>query len=187
MTYYKLNQDELAQKYFDKYTSLQSATPSLENIRKVVYNGIMFLNYDEDAVFNAIDAHMELHPEIDRLEFVFNLHDDIRKYIGILTPRQMTQIFPLTKSYEKPNSGWKDYLSSSRSMAKRGWDKPIGDVRAVFDFEWDYWNWEVTNFTISAISIVDHYRKRQGKESVMVEFMKSQGVEPIYLNPDELE
>lgn len=90
-----------------------------------------------------------------------------------LTPKEFSQIFPITKEFKNWKFGIRDYFDTVEFIEKIGWDKKIPDA---FEFMMNYWNTEVLEYTIKIMDIVSDSRQRQTGKSVMQEFLEQEGV-----------
>ena len=103
--------------------------------------------------------------------------------ISQLTPRELTQIFPITKYYGGDRNGDKDYFFTIRVMEKMGMDIPIGEK--VFELFYDYQNKHITKFALLKMDVIDDLRKLQGQPGMMESFMEKQGLTVLKKMVDE--
>ena len=85
--------------------------------------------------------------------------DNIVQTIGMLTPRQLVEVFPIHKTYDGDKYQMKDYFYTMEEINKIGLDNPIGDKS--FELLWDYENNDLRNFlveTVSTMNLVNMYR-----------------------------
>lgn len=85
--------------------------------------------------------------------------DNIVQTIGLLTPRQLIEVFPIYKRYDGDKHQMKDYFYTMEEINKIGLDNPIGN--RAFELLWDYENNDLREFlveTVSAMNLVNMYR-----------------------------
>ena len=106
------------------------------------------------------------------------------RLISRQTPRQFVRLFPISKEYDGQRYQSKDYFTTMQSIARHGWDTPIGDA---VDFLWDYVNPHTSAFVVSFLCALDRERRQQNRPGLLESFAKQQGVElpsyrPVTLN-----
>lgn len=85
--------------------------------------------------------------------------DSIVQTIGLLTPKQLIEVFPIHKTYDGDKYQMKDYFYTKEEINKIGVDSSIGNKS--FELLWDYENNDLRNFlveTVSAMNLVNMYR-----------------------------
>lgn len=123
-------------------------------------------------VFNGVKA-MILEPkakEYSELQGQFRRFDALMTFMGDLTPREFTRIFPIEKTYDGKRWGTKDYFYVIEEIDKKGWDKPIGDTEAVAEFLWDFDNRDIRKFFVRKMCILSDLRRCQGEPGLMEEW-----------------
>lgn len=102
---------------------------------------------------------------------------DVECDIGMLTPRELAQLFPAKKQYDGEKYQCKDYFTSTEFLNSLE-DKPMG-TEGTLEFMWNYMNPQLTKFSLLIIKAIDNDRKRQGKTSMGEEFAREMGI-PLY-------
>ena len=131
-------------------------------------------------------SDMNSHTYMDQIENDFELISNLMELIGLLTPREFMQLFPITKTYDGERWGEKDYFYAMDHINKMNIDKPIGEERQVFDFLWDYVNWDVTSFLINAMENLDNLCNVRGITGPMDKFIEESGLTTYYSHTDEV-
>ncbi len=106
----------------------------------------------------------------------FYLMSEFMDAIGSLTPIELTQIFPIDKTYDGKKFQCKDYFYSMDVIKKHGPDKVIGKGNA-FNFLWDYENMRVRLFLVEYMSAMSNLYKLQSGKGIMEEFLEENGVD----------
>jgi hypothetical protein len=119
----------------------------------------------------------------EEINWYFYLAGFAKNYISQLTPLKLTQIFPVTKTYDGHKYETKDYFTTMDELNKIGMDDVIGDQ--VDGLLWDYENRHVRKFLVFKMSVVDALRRFQGQCSMMEEFMAEQGITPMRMMTGE--
>ncbi|WP_077705514.1 hypothetical protein [Virgibacillus dokdonensis] len=134
-----------------------------DDIKKTVLYGVKMVNSaPEQKGFNEIlDA--------------FQLASAIKSTMGLLTPREFTNIFPIDKDFKGYKIEAKDYFYTKEYIEMLDKDVPIGEN--ISEFLWEYMNGEVMNFEVELLCYMSSLRRAEGHLSLMEEFMASQGME----------
>ncbi|MED1800677.1 hypothetical protein [Brevibacillus porteri] len=120
---------------------------------------------------------------LEDMERRFHITEAIMAYISLVTPRRFTSIFPITKEYDGNRRGTKDYFYTVDKIAELGWDKPIGETsETVFDFLWDYHNWDITFFLVEFMSLMSDMRRAQGQPGIMEQWAAENGIQTYTLH-----
>lgn len=115
---------------------------------------------------------------------VFNAMHVIDSIVGLLTPREFINIFPIEKDYTGHRYECKDYFSCMEYINKIGIDNPVGGSEQVNKFLWEYWNWDVNMYMCTWMEVVSAIHIMQGGKDPIIEFMEEKGVSPLYMSVD---
>lgn len=85
--------------------------------------------------------------------------------IGILTPREFMNMFPIDKNYDGEKYCIKDYFSTMKMIKEYGIDNEIG-YESTLGFLFDYVNSDVNDFMVQVIEALDSEAKKNGGESI---------------------
>ena len=120
----------------------------------------------------------------DELMDLFIEYDFMISEIGLLTPKELMTIFPISKTYEKrspvkPEPCFKDYISVYQKIQNEfPINKPIGKEKAM-DFLMEYLNPYIEKFVIKFMLIINHIKRIQTGTSVLEDFAKDNDI-PIF-------
>ncbi len=79
----------------------------------------------------------------------------IMQSIGRMTPKQLQQIFPISKEYDGDKYQMKDYYYTLHALEKVGMDKPIGTEMEAAHLLWDYQNTEISFFLMAYMGCIE--------------------------------
>lgn len=171
---YKRNFSRVLQSIFD--IQFKDTNDAETSFRRAVFYGIKtVITYPNDEYLTREDF-------TERFEEVEN----VKTLIGFLTPNELMQIFPIDKEYNGSKYGMKDYFYTMEVIRELDMNKPFRKQKAdINKVLWDYQNIFITEFLLEIMNIIDGFRKLQGQESMIVEFMREQGVHPMTMYTDE--
>lgn len=92
---------------------------------------------------------------MERIEWIYERSHSIMTAIGLLTPRELMQMFPIKKDYGGEKGGYKDYFWSIEKSGKLPQDKPIGSAQVAADVLWNYVNPDTEYFFYTWLDSVD--------------------------------
>lgn len=101
--------------------------------------------------------------------------------LSALTPRELIQQYPITKTYDGKRWGVKDYFYTMQQLADLDMDKPIAEQSDVLEIFMEYQNPDMDFLVIESMSALSDIRRLEGSPGIMEEFLKEQGVTPWYL------
>lgn len=79
----------------------------------------------------------------------------IMQSIGMMTPKQLQQMFPISKEYDGDKYQMKDYYYTLHALEKTGIDKPIGTEMEAAHLLWDYQNTEISFFLMAYMGCIE--------------------------------
>jgi len=112
----------------------------------------------------------------------FQLVSAIKETMGLLTPVEFVNVFPIDKDYDGYKYEMKDYFYTIDYMNSLDPDKPIGEE--ITKLLWEYQNFEITMFAIDAMSLMSDIRRYE-QSSLMEEWAIEHGLETHTLHTDE--
>ncbi len=115
----------------------------------------------------------------------FNFIQLVNSIIGLLTPNEFMNIFPIEKDYDGHKWGSKDYFYTKEYISNLNKDEPIGSEESVMDFLWEYHNWETMEFTVATMMCISGLRKFEGLPSLAEEWAEKQGIKTYSLYTDD--
>jgi len=118
---------------------------SRDELKKYVYLGV---------------KHLGSRTRDRRIGDVGKSHEDAVSVIqasGRLTPMELMQIFPVTKTYNGDRYDSKDYYFSMKAIQEHGLDKPIGNHESVVNLLWDYMNINILHFMVQWMDTISEF------------------------------
>lgn len=152
-----------------KMTFEEMASQFSEGFRKMVYASVKYLG--------AVRVET---PEADE-DFIQAIHSYVSCVLdafGAMTPRQVMQLFPISKTYDGERWQCKDYFTTMKAINEIGIDNVIGEERAP-RFLWSYMNWDIDEFMVTFMLTVSRMRVLQGGKDIMEEIFEEKGL-PTY-------
>lgn len=143
-----------------------------DSIKKLVFYGVKAINTKPK------DEYLSLETIQSNIDF----NNVILGAIGILTPKELMNIFPLDKYYKGAKYQSKDYFYSMNYIKDHGIDETIKDPTG---FLWEYTNKDTRIFLVKVMGEIDNLRIAQGNQSIAGEFMEAQGVKPLSKYTDQ--
>lgn len=128
----------------------------------------------------GFDVLQNAEPEFIIDEFrVIGAIDDM---IGLLTPREFMNMFPIEKSFDGEKYQCKDYFYTMDYVKKFGIDKVIGDKAAEFLME--YQNFDVERYMVYWMVVVNRMSIVRDGKDILLDFMEELGVEPHMMHQE---
>lgn len=112
----------------------------------------------------------------------FNFASAIKQIMGLVTPKEFMNIFPIDKDFKGYKYEMKDYFYTIDYINTLDQDKPIGDK--VLEMTWEYQNMEIMHFTIAIMGFMSDIRRFEGKRSIMEEWADMNGVKTYTKHTD---
>ena len=104
--------------------------------------------------------------------------------IGQITPWELTQIYPIEKSYDGNKYGTVDYFSTMEQLEEFGMDEPITEDK-VMDVLFGYDNAHILEYTYIKLSVISDLRRCEGHPGLLEEYFGSLGVGMYKMMTDE--
>ncbi|GLC79221.1 hypothetical protein [Lacrimispora brassicae] len=92
---------------------------------------------------------------MERINWLYERSHSIMTAIGLLTPRELIQMFPVKKDYGGEKGGYKDYFWVMEKLGKLPPDKPIGSAQDAADILWNYVNQDTECFFFTWMDSID--------------------------------
>lgn len=108
------------------------------------------------------------------IETYFTLISFVDDMIGLLTPHEFVQMFPIAKAYDGEKYSVKDYFYTMEYIKNMDINSPIGKENAS-KFLFEYWNWDINKYMVAWMEIVNRMHQLQGGKDMMLEFFEEQG------------
>lgn len=174
----RFTNDELANKYFSMAKKAFGDIGVTENItnrwalRKFAYCQARFL------ALTSIEYKDEPHT-LDDYRFMFKGISIFVDMLSLMTPAELLQTFPVTKTYNGAKYQCKDYFSSMDSLKGLDMNKQFNKQGVnMMKTLCDYQNTWIDDIVVSSMLLVDRIRIAEGKDDLFTAFCKAQGKEP---------
>lgn len=138
------------------------------------FKKIVFLSIKKMALVRGNDG---LETELN-----FMLHDTVCEMIGCLTPRELMQMFPITKTYDGEKYQAKDYFFTMEMIDKHGLDNEIGTATDAVHFMFDYVNATIDVFLVNCITAMEALHVENGGKT----FFEEMGIESYHIENGEM-
>lgn len=131
-----------------------------EEIQKYIY-----------LVVNTNNCSHKIKGDVLTLEELCRCEDAI----GLLTPKELQQLFPIQKEYDGARYQSKDYFFTMRKIEEHKDNTLIKDRgKGVFDFLWDYDNIGLSIYMIDCFSRMEKIYIAQGHKSFLEELFSKE-------------
>lgn len=121
-----------------------------DDLKKYVFLGVKA--FGEECLENQDRSKIK---SMERINWLYERSQSIMTAIGLLTPRELMQMFPVKKDYGGEKGGYKDYFWVMGKLGELPQDKPIGSPQDVADLLWDYVNQDTECFFFTWIDSID--------------------------------
>ncbi|OPX83619.1 MAG: hypothetical protein A4E53_04567 [Pelotomaculum sp. PtaB.Bin104] len=160
--------------YQNTLETLTFPEPNLSAIKKLIFYGVRIVNSKPKTKIIIRDEAMRDSRFAENLQWL----------MGLLTPSEFVNIFPITKYYDGHKYEVKDYFYT-RDFIKTLPDKPIGNINEVMEFLWNYENQELLRFVVNYLCNASNLRKLNGQPSIAEEFAVKNGIEVFTTYTDQ--
>ncbi|MEY8356816.1 hypothetical protein AALB39_26180 [Lachnospiraceae bacterium 54-53] len=121
-----------------------------DNLKRYVFLGVKA--FGNECLKNRDHSKIK---SMERIEWIYERSHSIMTAIGLLTPKELIQIFPIKKDYGGEKGGYKDYFSVMETIGKLPQNKPIGSAQDAADVLWNYANPDTDYFLMMWIHSID--------------------------------
>ena len=171
---YKRNFKRVLQSIIDK--SFKNKDDAVTSFRKAVFYGV------KTVVTYPKNEYLTREKLMERFEET----EMVKMLIEFLSPIELMQVFPVDKQYDGFKYETKDYFSTMEMLNKLDINTSFRDKKVDINMIlMGYENIFITVFMLEIVNMIDGFRKLEGKESMIVEFMREQGVHPMTMYTDE--
>jgi hypothetical protein len=118
-------------------------------------------------------------------EAQFHFIELVNLIIGLLTPNEFMNIFPIEKDYDGHKWGSKDYFYTKKYINTLNRNEPIGSEENVMKFLWEYHNWETKEFTVATMMCISGLRRFQGLPSLAEEWAAENNIKTYNMHTDD--
>jgi len=143
-------------------------------MKRAVFHGIRMVNSQPEETLVTRDDYVER----------FNFICIVKSLIGLLTPKDFVNIFPITKEYDGHKWGSKDYFYTREYVDGFNQDEPIGSDNKVLELLYEYHNREISRFVVNSMLCMSELRRFEGKPSLAEEWAEEHGLKTYSLYTD---
>lgn len=104
--------------------------------------------------------------DLQGAENEFYLQDVMIQLIGVLTPKELEQIFPIDKWYKGDKYQLKDYFFTRDKMNQLQDDKLIRESIEPIELLYDYMNHDISNFIVDNMVLISRIQRLKGEPSL---------------------
>ena len=152
---YDRKSDEIIDIYEERtFREFKEINP--EEYKKLLYLTIRIL-----AINDFRDSYDE--------ETIFQLYDSVCGMIGLLTPRELMNMFPIDKHFDGEKFETKDYFFTMKMIEKHGIDREIGSSSDTFCFLYDYQNIVLDRFLVNCMTATEDLHVKNGGKTLLEE------------------
>lgn len=118
-----------------------------DKVKQYVFLGV--------KVYGAEYLRRKRRPGIQGITSRYAELSAIMQSIGMITPKHLQQMFPISKEYDGDRYEMKDYYFTLHALEKVGMDKPIGTEMEAAHLLWDYQNTEISFFLMAYMRCIE--------------------------------
>jgi len=107
-------------------------------------------------------------------QYIFQFADSIIHLIGVLTPSDFMELFPISKEFKGHKWQMKDYFYTRDYIRTLDPNKKLGEE--ALRFMWEYMNDDINDFNVEVMGYMSDIRRMQGEPSLMDDFARIMGV-----------
>lgn len=125
---------EALERFMEKYGNvIIPENLQRDELKKYVFLGVKYIGKSR----YSRTQNMNIDPEYKKVELLMDA-------IELMTPREITQMFPITKKYDGNKYEIKDYFYTMSTIENIGMDSAIGSHENVINLLWDYTNHDIS-------------------------------------------
>lgn len=159
--------------FIDNIKQINPDNPDRETLKKLIFYGVKMVNTKPKSRSAIYDEVMQ----------DFQFAESIQGMMGTLTPAEFVNMFPVAKEYDGIKYGTKDYFYTMNHIKSLP-DEPIGDIKSVMEFLWEYYNWEINHFSVNVFCFMSDIREMEGHPSIMEEWASKNGIKTYTMHTD---
>lgn len=133
-------------------------------VKQLICYGIRFMN-------STTEVYPPPDTEAAKEHFAFACQ--LIDFIGLLTPRDLMQLFPAQKRYDGRRYGVRDYWSTMDVLGEHGLDAPMGEEALPLLLE--YMNPDINDFTLGILHVISMLNKARTGKSLLQSFFENVG------------
>lgn len=156
---------------FMKTVEAYNENPDREIMKRTILYGVKMINSEPKAV------------TYEEAQSGLRLASMIKDLMGLVTPEEFMNIFPIEKDFKGHKWETKDYFYTVDYISSLDIYQPIGED--VLEFLWEYHNMEVRRFNVALMRYMDDLRRLEGKPSFAEEWADMNGINTYTLHTDQ--
>ncbi|OZV12305.1 hypothetical protein CIW83_09405 [Tissierella sp. P1] len=145
-----------------------------EHIKKTIFYGVK-------AIITRPRLEYITREEVTHRFQTINIIQDC---IGLLTPKEFMNIFPIAKEYDGYKWEMKDYFYTINYINTLDSNVPIGTGDKILDFLWKYYNRDILMFCVESMICASDLRKLEGYSSLLEEWATENGIKTYVMHTD---
>lgn len=135
---------EALERFMEKYENkIIPENLQRDELKKYVFLGVKYIGksrYSHNKNMNAEQEYKKI--------------ESIMAAIKLMTPRELTQMFPIAKEYDGDKYESKDYFYTMDAIENIGIDSALGTHENVINLLWDYTNHDISMFMVRWMGVV---------------------------------
>lgn len=137
-------------------------------LKRAAYYGVKFINTKEKPT----------NPTIEKTKDDFQFSSVVKSLLGLLTPKELINIFPVDKVYDGHKWQSKDYFYTMDYINDNlKLDDPIGEDN-ILKLLWEYTNTDLMVFNVKIMGYMSDLRQLDGYPSISEEWADKEGIAP---------
>lgn len=157
-----------------KYSENPEVEKRKDVIKSAVFYGVKLINADMNRGAISKDGAIAR----------FQLISLIKDMVGLLTPKEFMEVFPIEKDFKGHKWDMKDYFYTRDYIESIGFNKDIGVGDSALMFLWEYTNRDVEMFNMCSMRALSDLREYEGHPSMAKEWADINGLETYTLHTD---
>ena len=173
----------------------------------LIYSRIIFEKLTEATMLGYVDPEVRkqlIYYSVKSIPLKYNEHSDesgritdrqdlddlyatiqyTDHLIGQITPRELTQIYPIEKSYDGNKYGTIDYFFTMEKLEEFGMDEPTTEDK-VMDLLFNYDNTHIREYGCTKLCVISDLRRCEGHPGLAEEYLSPLGVGIYKMMTDE--
>lgn len=135
---------EALERFMEKYgNEIIPENLQKDELKKYVFLGVKYIGKSR----YSHKKNMNVDQEYKKVE-------SLMAAIELMTPRELTQMFPIAKEYDGDKYETKDYFYTMDAIENIGMDSALGTHENVINLLWDYTNHDISMFMVRWMGVV---------------------------------
>ena len=135
---------EALERFMEKYgNTIIPEKLQRDELKKYIFLGVKYIGKSR----YTHKKNMNVDQEYKKVE-------SLMAAIELMTPRELTQMFPIAKEYDGDKYETKDYFYTMDAIENIGMDSALGTHENVINLLWDYTNHDISMFMVRWMGVV---------------------------------